>query len=170
MSQYEIKAEELRQKYNAISCMHRDEPNSGYIDRFKKILNLKYCDTKDIHAKINDNKITSLETIFENNEIFMSLIRYNLNCQVIDNKYSFVYSYNTNFKDTLIKIIKDHTFITNNDLYQMLKHKIFILQIYFINITDIYKYLLQIIRNIYLNDNDIILELFFSKPMTIRIS
>lgn len=160
--------EKLKIQYNAADCVCRDYQNIEYLKVYKDMQLLKNYDKNKIIHMIKNNAVSHLEIIFDNNEIFISKVGNTHSCYVMVNKYIFVYSYKLNLKDTLIKTIINHNFIKNNDLYEIIKNKIYILKLYFIDIIDIYKYTLSIINDIYLNDNDIVLELFFSQELNCK--
>lgn len=87
-------------------------------------------------------------------------------CIISNENYKHNYTIFGNFKNIFMFLIRKHNFVKNyDDLFEMIKNKIYILKIYFTNITDIYKHMLPIIFDTHLFDDNIFLELFFKQSM-----
>lgn len=116
--------------------------------------------------KININKINYFAIFMGDNIIRLNYYESNL-CVVIDN-YKFAYKPNYGQKNDLVSMIYKHNIPYNqNSLFDIIKNKIILLKYYFTNIQDIYKVILPIVKNLYLQDPNIIFELFFENDMEI---
>lgn len=154
--------ESLRLKYSATECVYRDD---AYNEKVKNFINdmyyTKFHRVTNILENITNNNVASLYVIMNNNYILITPSYHLYRCVVLDGNYEFKYDDVICIKNIFATVIKNHNFLTNiQSLFEIIKNKIYVLKCVLINITDIYKYILQFITQIYLNDDDIILELF----------
>lgn len=166
--------ENLRLKYNANSCMYRDNKTK---EEIIKILGLYTIYSEQNITKLLEYiryNVTTLCININNNYIYIKLMKNYYECDIIDGNYEFFYlskNPNLSMSDKLVEIIKKHNFLTNtNLLFNIIKHKLCILKEYFICINDIYIYILPIIIQTHLDDDDIFLRLFFEQDVKVKYS
>lgn len=168
------KTKSLQNKHNANECCYYDDKHKlYYVNATKKAMIPTQCNLNEILKIINTNhQIEIIIIIFNDNNNCLSIINNDTNydCRIMDGNYEYRYTYDFNFKNTFVTTIRNHNFTKNiNDLFEFIKHKIFPIKIYFTIVADIYKYILQIMTNVYLDDDNILLELFFKQVMQIDI-
>lgn len=161
----------LKLQYNATSCYHIE---SFRIYANIQQLNMRYSphsiEKGVLQNYIDDDDIYYIFIIIDNNYIYIkNLVNDDYACRLLDGNYIFTYNYETQIKNVFIDIIRKHNFVCiKNQLFEMIKNNIHALKTYFANIMDIYKYILPIITNVYLNDDDIYLELFSMQDIKVK--
>lgn len=162
----------VRKHYDAEIChYYNDGRKQLHLNISKNLIkDDKYNNQELLGIILHNTEIYMLDMLFNNNNITILYNNGKYKCCVLDGNYKFEYTYNIEFKDTFISIIKKHGFAKNIiDLFDIIKYKIHILKLYFINIDDIYKYVLPIFSNICFNDDILYLELFFKQYMRAEI-
>lgn len=119
-----------------------------------------------VTKKIFKNKIDTLKyfvIMVNKNIIVFNYVDSVLN--LISNNRKFCYTLTHNPKNDLASIIIKH--MKSDCIYNFIKNKILLLKQYFIDIQDVYKVILRIMNDVYSNDKNIILEIFFEEDMEI---
>lgn len=166
------KTEKLRLQYNAISCKYYDDEDAKQlVNNLTDHIRLKDNKNSILLSNImNNGNIKNICIVINNNYIIIRYQNYNYGCIVLDGNYQFNYRLVLPLKHIFVNMIRNHNFIYDiTDLFETIKDKCYIIKSYFNNIVDIYKYILPIIKNVYMDDDDIMLKLFFDQYMKIRL-